>query len=111
MASDDEIASPTRRSSRKKARVSYDEDALAQNIQEEKVERPKSRRAPPKKRPVVETFSSGSSSSEEEEEARKPPPAKKRKGGKGRGPAEERTCPHCDQVCSTKSGLKYHIGK
>ena len=28
----------------------------------------------------------------------------------GRGPEEARTCPHCQKVCSTKYGLKYHLG-
>lgn len=35
-----------------------------------------------------------------------------KKGGvPGRGPADTRTCPHCNKVMSTKMGLKYHIGK
>jgi hypothetical protein len=29
----------------------------------------------------------------------------------GRGPEEDRICPHCQKVCSTKHGLKYHLGK
>jgi hypothetical protein len=31
--------------------------------------------------------------------------------GLGRGPEEIRTCPHCQKLCSTKHGLKYHLGK
>lgn len=29
----------------------------------------------------------------------------------GRGPEEDRTCPHCSKVIVSKAGLKYHLGK
>jgi hypothetical protein len=93
------MASPSRRSARKKARVSYDE-SLVEVKQEQEVSK---RRGPPKKRPVAD-FSSGS---EDEEESQKPPPSKKSKNT--RGSVQDRTCPHCKKVCSSKSGFKYHI--
>jgi hypothetical protein len=99
--SDAKMASPSRRSARKKARVSYDE-SLVEVKQEQEVSK---RRGPPKKRPVA-NFSSGS---EDEEESQKPPPSKKSKNT--RGSVQDRTCPHCKKVSSSKSGLKYHIGE
>lgn len=100
------MASPGRRSSRKKSRVSYDEDLLrVEEPQEEEKPKPRSR-PPPKKRQLDDDESSI-------ESPEKPPPAKKPKGSKpkNRGPVEERTCPHCNQVCVSKGGLKYHVGE
>jgi hypothetical protein len=49
---------------------------------------------------------------------RKPGPGRPRKDTTqnddeklGRGPASERTCPHCSKVMSTQGGLEYHICK
>lgn len=109
MVSDGETASPSRRSSRKKAHVSYDENVI-KILEEEEVEKPKRKRAPPKKR--HRQAADDEAESNEVEVSGKP--SKKRKAAskdKGRGPASERTCPHCDQVCSSKTGLKYHVGK
>lgn len=118
MVSDAEMASPSRRSSRRKARVSYDENKVKIHQEEKRRLR---RKPPPKKRhkqyeSSSEDESSSSSPDEEEEPVTRKPPAKKRKPaasnkGGNRGPASDRTCPHCDQVCSSKAGLKYHIGK
>lgn len=103
------MASPSRRSSRKKAKVSYDENVVKIHPDEEAEKPKRSRRPPPKKR----HFSDTDDSSDDEGVARKPPPPKRRKSASnnnGRGPVSERTCPHCDQVCSSKAGLKYHVG-
>jgi len=107
------MASPSRRSSRKKARVSYDENVIKIH-QEEQVEKPRRRRAPPKKRISSRAMlDEESTDSEEEEPVIRHAPKKRKKvaNAKGRGPPSERTCPHCDQVCSSKAGLKYHVGK
>ena len=37
--------------------------------------------------------------------------AKKTTVKAGRGPVEERTCPYCKRVVSTRDALRYHIGK
>jgi len=114
MVSDGETASPSRRSSRKKARVSYDENVVKIHKEEKQKEKPNRRRAPPKKRHIaVNDYESSESEEEPVIVVRKPPPKKRKAASKskGRGPESERTCPHCDQVCSSKSGLKYHVGK
>ena len=72
--SDAKMASPSRRSARKKARVSYDE-SLVEISQEE--EMPK-RRGPPKKRAVaVANFSSGSEDAKNRKSLRHPRNAKR----------------------------------
>ena len=47
---------------------------------------------------------------EDEGRARKSSKRKTATKASGRGPEEARTCPHCQKVCSTKYGLKYHLG-
>jgi hypothetical protein len=51
---------------------------------------------------------------EEEEETSRPRkrgrPLKSESKTKSRGPKVNRTCPHCDKLCSTAYGLRYHLG-
>ena len=138
MASEGKSASASRRSTRKRAHVNYNDNVI--KIEEHVEPETRKRRLPRKIRTakrlhhneesgkvgIHSDHSSGDeaessveavSDTDEEDESANEPPVKKRKVGKkgkaakGRGPESERKCEYCDKVCVSNFGLKYHVGK
>jgi hypothetical protein len=131
MASNDEIASPSRRSSRKRVPVSYSDNVI-KIVEQVKPETRKRRRSPSKQQRTTATrgrprIQKDESDDDHKKEAKDPEegedsseiaPVKKRKATKkgkapkkGRGLESRLTCEFCDKVCVSASGLKYHVGK
>lgn len=122
MASNDEIASPSRRSSRKRVPVSYSDNVI-KIVELVKPETRKRRRSPSKQQRTTATrgrprIQKDESDDDHKEDSCEDAPVKKRKATKkgkapkkGRGLESRLTCEFCDKVCVSASGLKYHVGK
>jgi len=93
-------------------------DSTAENSDSRDAESSRKRgrgsRSSRRRRPPITTLvldSDAESVVEEDEGTARKSKRKSATKSPGRGPEETRTCPHCQKVCSTKYGLKYHLGR